>query len=134
MKKIIDTTAQRAVLRECGKACAASYTAEIFRKARAQSADIQGFLDILTAKFPEARYKLLASGAIQVRYTHCACDLVQWGWVKTPLICRCSAYNLKENFERAWGVSVDVKLESSILAGASQCLFIVSLENPPEEK
>ncbi len=122
--------ARKAILRECGKACAASYTAGIFQDARERSTDVEGFLAVLTARFPEASYEPLSSSTIRVRYSHCACDLVRLGLVKTSLICGCSAYNLRENFERAWGIPVSVVLESSILEGASECAFLVSLASP----
>jgi hypothetical protein len=127
--KSVDEAARNAILRECGKACAESYTADVFRDAWGQSADIEGFLALLAAKFPEATYERLASGSIRVRYSRCACDLVTEGLVKSSLICGCSAYNLKENFERAWGIPVRVTLESSILQGAPQCEFLVSPES-----
>lgn len=120
--------AREVILRECGKACAESYTAAVFEDARGQSADMEGFLAALAARFPEATYEQLGSGAIRVRYTRCACDLVTCGLVESPLICRCSAYNLQENFRRAWGVPVSVQLKSSILQGAPECVFLVSLE------
>jgi hypothetical protein len=126
----VDEAARKAILRECGKACAESYTAEVFQDAREQSTDMEGFLALLAARFPEAAYDLLASGSIRVRYSRCACDLVKEGLVKSSLICGCSAYNLQENFERAWGIPVRVMLESSILEGAPQCAFLVLLESP----
>lgn len=129
----VDEPARKAILRECGKACAESYTAEVFQDARERSTDIEGFLAVLAAKFPEAIYEPLTSGDIRVRYTRCACDLVKCGLVKSSLICGCSAYNLQENFERAWGIPVGVMLESSILEGAPQCAFLVSLESPLRE-
>jgi len=90
------------------------------------------FLVALAARFPEATYEQLNSGTIRVRYTRCACDLVKCGLVKSSLICECSAYNLQENFERAWGIPVSVTRETSILQGAPQCVFLVSLESPLE--
>ena len=126
----VDEPARKAILRECGKACAESYTAEVFEDARERSADMEGFLAVLAAKFPEATYEPLTSDTIRVRYTRCACDLVKCGLVESSLICRCSAYNLQENFERAWGIPVSVTLESSILEGAPQCVFLVSLASP----
>jgi hypothetical protein len=125
----VDEPARKAILRECGKACAASYTAEIFQDARERSTDMEGFLAVLATRFPEATYEPLTSSTIRVRYSRCACDLVKWGLVETSLICGCSVYNLRENFERAWGTPVSVVLESSILEGASQCVFLVSLES-----
>ena len=127
----IDRTARKTILRECGKGCAESYTIEVFRNARAQSADLEHFLGILAAKFPEARYELLTPSTIRVCYTYCACDLVKWGLVKSPLICECSAFNLQENFEQAWGIGAHVTLETSILEGAPECVLVVSLESPP---
>ena len=126
----VDEPARKAILRECGKACAASYTAEIFQDARERSTDMEAFLAILAVKFPEATYEPLTPGTIRVCYSRCACDLVKYGLVESSLICGCSAYNLQENFERAWGIPVSVMLESSILEGAPQCVFLVSLESP----
>jgi hypothetical protein len=125
----VDEVARKAILRACGKACAESYTAAVFQDAWDQSTDRAGFLALLAAKFPEANYERLASGSIRVRYTRCACDLVTKGLVKSSLICGCSAYNLQENFERAWRIPVRVSLESSILEGAPQCEFLVSTES-----
>jgi hypothetical protein len=124
----VDEAAREAILRECGKACAKSYTADAFRDAWEQSADMEDFFAILAAKFPGAIYQPLASGSIQVRCSRCTCDLVTGGLVQSSLICGCSAYNLQENFERAWGIPVRVTLESSILEGGAQCEFLVSPE------
>jgi hypothetical protein len=123
----VDQPARRTILRACGKACAASYTAEVFTKAREHSTDMAGFLAVLASKFPGATYEQLTANTIRVRYARCACDLVKCGWVKSPLLCRCSVYNLQENFERAWGIPVSITLESTILEGAPQCAFMVSL-------
>ena len=131
--EIVDEPARRAILRACGKACAASYTTGVFQDARERSADMAGFLTLLAAKFPEATYEQLTPTTIQVRYSRCACDLVQCGLVQSPLLCDCSAYNLQENFERAWGIPVRATLERSILAGAPECALLVSLASPPEE-
>jgi len=126
----LDRPAREAILRQCGKACAQSYTAELFQRASEESRDADEFLILLAASFPEATYERLPAGDIRVRYSHCACDLVTQGLVESPLICRCSAYNLQENFERAWGVPVHVRLERSILTGAPDCAFIVTPESP----
>jgi hypothetical protein len=128
----IDAPARTAILRRCGQACADSYTAAIFQETRAQSSDLAGFLALLAARFPEATYELLAPRTIRVCYDDCACDLVRRGWVRSPLLCECSAHNLQENFERTWGLETSVSLEASILAGAPRCIFLVSLAGPPE--
>jgi hypothetical protein len=124
----VDESARKAILRECGRACAQSYTAEVFQDARKHSADMDAFLASLAARFPEATYEMLTPQTISVRYADCACDLVKYGLVKSPLICECSAHNLRENFGRALGIPVTVTLETSILRGTTHCAFLVSLE------
>lgn len=123
----IDENAREAILQACGRACAQSYTVTVFQEAREQSADMAGFLAALAVKFPEASYEQLTPTTIRVRYAYCACDLVTCGLVESPLLCRCSVHNLRENFQSALGMPVTVTLESSILGGAAECVFLVSL-------
>lgn len=132
----LDEPARDTVLRECGKACARSYTAEVFREARRDSGGagggLAGFLAALGERFPGSTYELLGAEArgaatIRVRYASCGCDLVETGLVTSPLICDCSTHNLRENFEQGLGAPVSVSLEGSILRGAPACEFLVSL-------
>jgi hypothetical protein len=125
----LDDTAQGAVLRECGKGCADSYTARIFTEAKSQSATSEQFLSTLARRFPDAVYELANPREIKVTYSHCACDLVQRDLTRSPIICQCSAYNLQANFERAFEKPVGVRLQSSILRGDPVCHFVVSLED-----
>jgi hypothetical protein len=55
--KSVDEPARKAILREGGKVCAESYTVEVFEDARERSTDINGFLAVLAAKFPEATHE-----------------------------------------------------------------------------
>jgi len=121
-------SARQTILRECGKACAESYTARVFEEAWRHSADMESFLAKLAIRFPEATYEQLTPHTIKVRYATCECDLVKRGLVESPMICECSAYNLEENFEQSLGTSVAVTMESSILRGGTHCAFLVSLE------
>lgn len=123
----VDEPAREAILQECGKACARSYTAAVFQEAKKKSPDMEAFLAELAARFPGATYELLDSKTIRVRYLKCACDLVETGLVKSPLLCGCSAFNLQENFERALEKPISVRLERSILQGASECELLVFL-------
>ncbi len=122
----IDEPARRHVLHECGKACACSYTAQVFREARQNSADEDSFLENLSRRFPEARYERLDAHTLRVTYTQCACDLVTLGLVTSPLLCECSAANLRENLAQAVGAPASVTVESSILRGGSRCVLMVS--------
>jgi hypothetical protein len=128
----VDEPARRAILHACGRACARSYTAAVFRQAREQSAGLAEFLAALAARFPEARYEPLTPTTFRVCYARCACDLVTRGLVESPLLCECSAENLRENLASALDVPVTVTLESSILGGAPECVFLVSLAEAVE--
>ena len=123
----VDESARETILRECGKACAHSHTAGVFEEARKNNAEMGAFLAALAASFPDSGYELLDDGRIKVRYSTCACDLVETGLVTSPLLCECSAHNLRENFEQALGRPVSVTLMRSILQGASECELLVSL-------
>jgi hypothetical protein len=124
----VDQKTRETILRECGKACAHSYTVQVFQDAKRHSADMDTFLAHLAVKFPEATYERTDSHTIRVSYDRCECDLVKCGLVKSPIICECSAHNLEENFERSLGTPVAVAIESSILRGEPCCAFLVSLE------
>lgn len=123
----VDDQAQIAILRECGKACASSYTQKVFQQTWEQSSGLQEFLELLALKFPRAHYRLAGEKTISVIYKNCTCDLVKLGWVKNPILCACSANNLQQNFASSLGVPVDVEIIASILGGDSQCEFIVNL-------
>ena len=130
----LDAPDREAVLRQCGRACADSYTAAVFRTAWAQSRGLEEFTARLAEHFPEASYELLAADTLRVRYRACTCDLVRLGLIRSPLLCTCSSYNLQANLERALGLPVSVRMEASILQGSEQCSFLVSLPAPDEER
>ncbi len=122
----MDAPARTALLRECGQACARSYTAQVFRESWERAGgDLARFLAELAARFPGAAYTLLDDGTIEVRYAVCGCDLVQCGWVTSPVLCECSAHNLQANFEAALGTPVAVTLKASLLRGEEASVFVV---------
>lgn len=125
----LDEPSQRNVLHACGKACAQSYTVQIFREVKQNSADLDSFLQNLSQRGSGSRYERIGSNIIKATYNRCGCDLVRLGLVKSPTLCECSAANLGENLEQSLGVSASVTIESSILRGASQCVLIARLEN-----
>ena len=128
----VDENSQNTILRACGTACAQSYTAQIFQQAWQQSSDLESFLELLAVKLPGASYQLNTERTISVEYKDCACDLVNQGWVKNPLLCQCSASNLQQNFAAALKRPVRVRLISSILGGAELCKFEVTLGDEDE--
>jgi hypothetical protein len=125
----VDQESREAILAECGKACARSYTLQVFRDAKRHSADLDAFLGHLAARFPEATYERLDAHTIRVTYVRCECDLVKCGLISSPILCECSVRNLQENFYRSLGTPVSVTIEASILGGDLQCVFLVTMED-----
>ena len=125
----LDEPSRKKVLDECGRACAQSYTVQVFREAKQDSTGVDSFLQNLARRFPGAKYERDGSNTIKVTYDQCGCDLVRLGLVKSLTFCECSAANLRENFQQSLGVPASVAIESSILRGGTRCVLIVSLEN-----
>lgn len=122
----LDAPSRTTLLRACGQACARSYTAQVFRESwKRAGGDMARFLAELATRFPEATYTLVADDTVEVRYAACGCDLVQCGWVTSPVLCECSAHNLQANFEAALGTPVTVTLQASLLRGEEACVFEV---------
>lgn len=126
----LDASSRTTILRECGMACARSYTAQVFRESWQQaSGDMARFLAALAARFPGATYTQINAHTLKVQYTDCGCDLVQCGWVTSPALCECSMHNLQANLEAALGAPVAVTLETSLLRGGEACVFRVSVNS-----
>jgi len=123
----LDAPSRTTMLRECGQACARSYTAQIFRESwQRAGGDMARFLTELGTRFPGGTYTQTADDTIRVRYgAACGCDLVRLGWVTSPALCECSAHNLQANFEAALETPVVVTLQTSPLRGGEACLFEV---------
>jgi hypothetical protein len=65
---------------------------------------------------------------VELTYQHCACDLVQNGYVNTPLLCECSRQSLLYNWEAVFGEGkVEVELLQSILGGGDCCRFAIRI-------
>ncbi len=123
----LDAPSRTILLRECGQACARSYTAQVFREAwQRAGSDMARFLAELAARFPGATYTQTSADTLQVRYGGaCGCDLVRLGWVTSPALCECSAHNLQANLAAALERPVAVTLQTSPLRGGEACVFEV---------
>ncbi len=125
----LDESSRRRVLHACGKACAQSYTVQVFRAVRENSDDLDSFLQNLSRRGSGSRYERIDSSTLRATYNSCGCDLVRLGLVKSPTLCECSAANLRENLEQSLGLSVSVAIDSSILRGGTQCILSVTLQD-----
>jgi hypothetical protein len=125
----LDESSQRKVLSECGKACAQSYTVQIFREVKQNSTDLNSFLQDLSRRMSGSNYERIGSNTIKATYNTCGCDLVRLGLVKSSTLCECSAANLRENLRQSLGKLAFVAIESSILRGGTHCVLMVTLED-----
>ncbi|MGB7537116.1 MAG: hypothetical protein WBM17_01130 [Anaerolineales bacterium] len=127
----LDPPSREKVLSECGKACAQSYTIQVFREVREKSPDPDSFWRNLSARFTGSKFEKLDERTVRATYGACGCDLVRLGMVKSPALCECSAANLRENIEQSLGIPASVMVESSILRGGKNCVLIVTLIPEP---
>jgi hypothetical protein len=125
----LDEPSRKKVLSACGKACAQSYTIQVFREVKEKSTDLDSFWRNLSARVSGSKYEKLDERTIRATYAACGCDLVRLGLVQSPPLCECSAANLRENIEQSLGMSASVKVVSSILRGGKNCVLIAVL-NP----
>ena len=123
----VDADSRTVILSACGKACAHSYTVQIYQETRQNSSGIDSFLEALAVRLPTAHYEKVGLNSIRVTYRECGCDLVRLGLVSSPLLCECSARNLQENIECSLGRVASVEIQSSILRGGEQCVLTVTM-------
>lgn len=128
--KRVDEKSREVLLKECGKACSSSYTRQIYIDEFKASCSISDFLDRLKKRFPELQIELNNENRELIFiYTHCSCDLVTMGYIKTDLLCDCSRLSLQDNWEAVIGPgNVEVTLLKSILSGHDCCKFRVNIK------
>jgi hypothetical protein len=124
-----DASSQKKMWEECGKACAESYTAEVFREVWKNSAGVDSFLQNLSRRGSDSAYERIGPDAVRATYGRCGCDLVRLGWANSPALCECSAANLRENLRQALGMTPSVSVESSILRGGSRCVLVAKFDS-----
>lgn len=122
----LDEESKSRIFKECGKACAESYTKEIYLYAKSNAKNEEEFLELLRSAFPELTIEKKEGDSYLITYKYCACDLVQQDFVKSPHLCECSRQSLLYNWENIFGKdNVEVELLQSILQGDPCCKFYV---------
>lgn len=127
LSSFIDGDADRAdgLLARCARACSASYSERVYRRAFEGGRSITEALASLKDEFADFDYAIL-DDHVEVYYSRCGCDLVADGIILTPRLCRCSELSLLHNWEAIYGKgNVSVRLLSSVLAGDQRCAFEV---------
>jgi len=123
----VDADCRSILFRECGKACSASYTKQVFREEYDRACDFDDFLNRLTGRFSGTSFKVLEENKAYVLiYSSCGCDLVRMELMKTGHLCECSKFSLQENLEALLGEgNVRVQLLEAILKGDEHCKLLV---------
>ena len=126
MEKINDETWPK-VLEMTGRACARVHSGELFRKTWESTKNVDKFIIEINEAMGEEIYKKLDNSTLSASYSKCKCPLVRYNLIDSPLLCECSPNWLMENFETILGKPVSVKTEKTILRGAKNCYFIISM-------
>jgi len=127
----LDNEARENIFRECGKACSDSYTKQIYLDEYNSAKSLNDFLDRLKNRFPEVSFKVIKENeTIELTYNFCACDLVNDGYISSPLMCECSRQSLLYNWSSIFGEgNIEVELLQSILEGKPCCKFLISIKD-----
>jgi hypothetical protein len=134
-----DARTRRAVMRECGNACAARHDtmARSMRRRYAEAADLDSFLVDETRRFGGGlRYERQGRSILHVyepgKYRHptrCYCGLAK-GLKPTETLsktfCECSAGFVEYTWSTVLGRPVSVKLLESAVTGGTACRFLVT--------
>ena len=126
----IDDEARNNIFKECGKSCSDSYTKQIYIDEYNSSQTFDEFLARLKIRFPEIGFRVIRDNEeIELTYNFCACNLVENGYIKTPLLCECSRQSLLYNWGTVFGRDkIAVDLQQSILDGYSICRFLINIK------
>ena len=125
--ELLDDESRDNIFRECGKACSDSYTKQIYIDEYNAAESFDDFLNRLKIRFPEVSFKVIEKNEIiELTYNYCACDLVNDGYITSPLMCECSRQSLLYNWSSVFGEGkVKVELLQSILEGKPCCKFLI---------
>jgi len=114
------------VLEACGRNCLPKGLKEKARKLYENAGGTDDFVQVLAASWPAVKRE---EGGVFVVYPQCHGHFLKgFSGELSPSWCRRSVGYVKELFERATGRPVEVKLQSSIVGGGSECRFAVLLE------
>jgi hypothetical protein len=114
------------VLEACGRNCLPKGLREKARKLYENADGRDDFVQALAALWPAVKCE---EGGVFLVYPQCYGHFLKgFSGELSPSWCRRSVGYVKELFERATGRPVEVKRQSSIAGGGSECRFAVLLE------
>jgi hypothetical protein len=115
------------ILKHCGLACAHPQANVFFQEAWKKTSNLDSFLSLLNKKYCREVFTQRSRKTISVKYDKCYCPLRQLNLVDSSLLGICARFWLKEVFESALNVSVNVQTKQTICNDGKQCNFLIHL-------
>ena len=127
--KNADGTTITDVLKFSGQMCAEAHAQNLFIDLWKEHGELEPFTIALNERMGQGHnlFRVKDNNTIEVTYPQCYCPLVNFGLIKIPILCNCSSFWLKSNFETVLGKQVTVDKKGSVLSGTEQCRFIVHI-------
>ncbi len=133
METLVEETKRAAVLEYCGRECLGQSAVQKARRLRLASHDLDEFLAKMNAQRLGGGMLVDKGNFIHATYTKCYCGNVsQARWKISGEYCNCSRGWFLELFEKSLGVPVRVEFLQTILQGAENCQFRITLEKEVE--
>ncbi len=130
INKIDDEKTRKQILEIAGRACAQAHSKTLFEDTwKEVEGDMDKLLKVLNEKMGSEIYTKISDKKISVSYEKCYCPLVALGLTDSPILCNCSIYWLKENFETIIGNEVVVDINQAVLRGGKSCNFTIKTTN-----
>lgn len=130
IEKIDDEKTRKQILEISGRVCAQAHAKTLFEDTwKEVEGDMDKLFEVLNEKMGSEIYTKISEKEISVSYEKCYCPLVALGLTDSPILCNCSIYWLKENFETIFGNEVEVDINQSVLRGGKSCNLTVKRTN-----
>ncbi|NQE45011.1 hypothetical protein C5S31_03175 [ANME-1 cluster archaeon GoMg2] len=113
------------IMENCGRDCCGSKHSEHAKQLMNESKSVEEFASKLSRG--GVKFKLKDENTVVGDYSKCYCSLVN----QTPkpfsskIYCQCGVGYIKQQFESAFGKTVDVELVQSVISGAESCKFLI---------
>jgi len=115
------------IMENCGRDCCGPKHSEHAKQLMSESKSVEEFTGKLSRG--GVKFKLKDENTVVGEYSKCYCSLVN----QTPkpfsskIYCQCGVGYIKQQFESAFGKTVDVELVQSVITGAESCKFLIRI-------
>ena len=115
--------------RACAENCLSHGTLELYKKLQTDTGGTPDAFFTALGQLEGVDAEILESGlTYRLIFKTCTCTLHGCGYVNTPALCRCSRASILRTLEVLWpNHAAAVEIERTILGGAAECSFRISL-------